>query len=244
MSRARAGLLLALAFLHLSLGAGLMLVVAAATLFLARERYGRLASWLSRGLLRLWGVRVVVEGEPLPTRQVVYVSNHTSALDVFVICALGLPRTRYFLSGGLRAVVPLGVIGALIGVFWTAPQSRPARRVALFQRAARTLARTGESVFLTPEGERVRTGRIGHFNKGGVHLAIALRAPLVPLFLDTPDEVDPGMGLVTGAGVVRVRVGAPIETSAWTVDELERRRDELRGVYVAWNDARRVASRV
>lgn len=239
MSRPRAGLLLALSFLHLAATAGVLLVVAAATLFRARERYGRIASSASRALLRLWGVRVVLEGEPpRAAGQVVYVGNHTSALDVFVVCALGLPRTRYFLSGGLRAVAPLAVIGTLIGVFWTPPQSRPARRAALFQRAAAALRRSGESVFLTPEGVRVRTGQIGHFNKGAVHLALSLGAPLVPLFIDTPGHVDPGMGLVAGGGEVCVRVGAPIPTAGWRVDELERRRDELRAVYVAWHEGR------
>ena len=43
-------------------------------------------------------------------RQTVYVSNHSSTLDLFVLVALGLPNTRFFLSGFLQKIVPLGII--------------------------------------------------------------------------------------------------------------------------------------
>ena len=48
------------------------------------------------------------------------------------------------------------------------------------------LRRTGQSVFLSPEGTRVRTGEIGPFNKGAFHLAGDLGAPLLPLYIAVP----------------------------------------------------------
>ena len=39
---------------------------------------------------------------PRTASQVVYVSNHSSTLDLFVLVALGLPNTRFFLSGFLQ----------------------------------------------------------------------------------------------------------------------------------------------
>ena len=62
---------------------------------------------------------------PFPARQSVYISNHTSTLDVFILVALGLPNARFFLSGYLRKMLPLGIIGYLIGIFWTVPQDSP-----------------------------------------------------------------------------------------------------------------------
>lgn len=217
-----------------ALGAAL---AAAATGLRDRAPAGRVASACARALLRVWGVRLEVVGGPwpLPGRQVVWISNHTNALDVFVVCALGLPRTRYLLSRWLRVVLPLWALGEVIGIFWTPPQALRARRVALFRRVTRALRRSGESVFLTPEGARVRGGQIGPFNKGAFHLAIALRAPIVPLYVETPPATDPGMGLDVGAGVVRVHVGAPIDTSGWRLEEVARRRDEVQARYVAWH---------
>ena len=70
-----------------------------------------------------------------------------------------------------------------MGTFFTVPQSDPAERARIFARADRVLRRTGESVYLSPEGERVTTGTVGHFNKGAFHLATDLHAPIVPMFI-------------------------------------------------------------
>ena len=170
-----------------------------------------------------------------PEGQVVYVSNHTSTIDVFVLVALGLPNARFFLSGYLRKLLPLGLIGYLIGIFWTVPQDYPEKRRRIFERAAATLRATGESVYLSPEGERVTTGQIGPFNKGAFHLATDLKAPIAPLFIRIPKEIDPGKGLAARPGTVDVFVGAPIDTQSWRVEDVERNRDAVRAYYVRWH---------
>ena len=79
-----------------------------------------------------------------------------------------MPRTRFFLSGFLRKLVPIGIIGTLIRIFWTVPQEFPERRREIFKRADRILRETGDSVYLSPEGMRVTTGEIGAFGEGAV----------------------------------------------------------------------------
>ncbi len=231
----------------MSLAALTMLTVSLATLFRTRrfclEVVGR---GFARFLLWLIGVRLFVHCEkPWPTTQTVYICNHTSALDVFVLIALGLPRTRFFLSGFLRAILPLGVMGSLAGTFWTVPQSRPAERTRLFQRAERILRRTGDSVCLSPEGMRIQTGEIGHFNKGAFHLAGNLGAPLLPLYLAVPLPEICRMGpeslkdytvqgnLMSFLGDLRpcdvhVVCGAPINTHGWRLEDLAHNRQEVR----------------
>ena len=133
--------------------------------------------------------------QPFPTTQTIYISNHTSTLDLFVLVALGLPNCRFFLSGFLKKIMPLGVISWMMGTFFTVPQDRPAERTRIFQRAERILRRTGESVYLSPEGARITTGQIGHFNKGAFHLATNLHVPIVPFFIAIPPGMDPGRGI-------------------------------------------------
>jgi 1-acyl-sn-glycerol-3-phosphate acyltransferase len=226
----------------LSAGAAVMLAVAACTLFLMRRLYSeRIATPLGRMLLRLWGIRYVVhEGSLVPPGQVVYVSNHTSTLDMFVLIALGLPDTRFFLSGYLRKFVPLGVIGYLIGIFWTVPQAFPERRRRIFSRAADTLRRSGESVYLSPEGERVTGGTIGPFNKGAFHLATDLGVPIVPLYFAIPRAIDPGKGLAARPGVVHVHVLPAIDTSGWRVEDVAVNRNRVRDLYLRWHEALRI----
>jgi 1-acyl-sn-glycerol-3-phosphate acyltransferase len=220
------------------------------TLFRARRLYAFVACVTSRLVLRLYGIRIRVLSNGslwdlglaearLPSArrrgQTVYVSNHTSTLDLFVLVALGLPNCRFFLSGFVRKFVPLGVIGWMMGTFFTVPQSRPAERTRIFQRAERILRRTGESVYLSPEGGRITTGEIGHFNKGAFHLATHLRVPIVPFYISIPPDVDPGRGYDAAAGFVDVHVLPAIDTTAWTVNELDDNRQRVRELFVRFH---------
>src|SRR5262249_9618631 len=177
---ARAVVLMLATLLLMTVAALVMLVVATATLYRARRLYRELlARGLARAILAVWRIRVVVHADrPWPASQTMYISNHTSTIDLFVLVALGLPRTRFFLSGFLRKIVPLGIISTLMGTFHTPPQTDRAARVRCFQEADRTLRRTGDSVYLSPEGQRVTTGAIGVFNRGAFHLATSLRVPI------------------------------------------------------------------
>jgi len=224
-------------FAVLTAGALLMLACAVSTLFLTPRFYReRIGAPIGRLILRIWGIDYEVHGAPAPADvQAVYVSNHTSSLDPFVLIALALPNTRFFLSGFLRKLLPLGLIGYLIGIFWTVPQQYPERRRRIFERAARILRRTGESVYLSPEGQRITNGEIGPFNKGSFHLATALRAPIVPMYLQIPRASNPGRGLHARPGTIHVHFRAPVDTRSWRVEDLALNRDRMRELYVSWH---------
>jgi 1-acyl-sn-glycerol-3-phosphate acyltransferase len=231
----------AAAFTLMSIGAIVMLVVAIPTAFMARRFYSEvMARALGAMVLRLWGVRYRVHGSPQPaSRQTVYIANHSSTIDLFVLIALGLPRTRFFLSGFLKRLPPIGVVGGLIRIFWTVPQEFPNERRAIFKRAARILRATGDSVFLSPEGMRVTTGEIGGFNKGAFHLATNLAAPIVPMYFAIPRAIDPGRGYDAKAGEIDVYFLPPIDTSDWSVAAVEEHRDDVRALYVRVHDSMR-----
>jgi 1-acyl-sn-glycerol-3-phosphate acyltransferase len=230
--------------LLMTMGACVMLPVGAVTLFGARPLYSWMARHLCLGILTLYGVKIRVHAtRPFPHAQTVYISNHTSTLDLFVLVALGLPNCRFFLSGFLRKVVPLGVIAWMMGTFFTVPQDRPAERSRIFKRAAATLRRTRESVYLSPEGGRILTGEIGHFNKGSFHLATNLRVPIVPMYFQIPKAMDPGRGYAARPGTVHVHVLPPIDTSGWTVADLAANTAHARDLFVRIHEEMRCESR-
>ena len=216
----------------MTIAAALMLPIGAVTFFRARRLYASIARAVSRFILWLYGVRVRVHGSAFPCRQTVYVSNHTSTLDLFVLVALGLPHTRFFLSGFLRKIVPLGIIAWMIGTFFTVPQAFPEKRRRIFTRAGEELRRTGESVYLSPEGGRITSGDIGPFNKGAFHLATVLQAPIVPLYFRIPRDIDPGLGYGAKSGVVDVYVLPAIETHAWQVTDVVENKERVRALFV------------
>ena len=215
-----------------------MLALALATLFSQRRRYSELLlTPCGRGILRIWGLSMVVQRQaPYPPRQTVFIMNHTSSIDMFAVVALGLPNTRFFLSGFLRKFPPLALVGYLTGIFWTVDQAYPERRVLIFQRACRTLARTGESVCLSPEGQRITSGEIGPFNKGAFHLAAALGAPVQPLLIHIPNETNPGKGWHARPGTIHVHVGEPMDTLAWRVEDAATIKEQVSDHYVRWKE--------
>jgi len=233
----RAALTLAL----MTVGALVLMFAALITAFRFPRLYREtLVAALGEWTLALWKVRFVVhQDRPFPEAQTIYISNHTSTIDMFVLVAMRLPNARFFLSGFLRKLLPLGLIGYLIGIFWTVPQSFPEKRTEIFKRAARTLRRTGESVYLSPEGERVTTGEIGHFNKGAFHLATDLKLPIVPFFIAVPRKADPGKGLNARAGTVHVYVKPAIDTSDWKLEDLTANKERIRGMFIGWNKEHR-----
>jgi 1-acyl-sn-glycerol-3-phosphate acyltransferase len=244
VSRCRMGLAIALSTIVMGVGSLVLLLVGIVTLFQARRLYAEvIVRGMSRIALWLFGVKLVVHRDAdLPTVQTVFISNHTSTLDMFVIIALGLPNSRYFLSGFLRKILPLWFIGWMIGVFWTALQKFPERRTQIFQNAEQLLRGTGESVFLTPEGQVT-----GVFNKGAFHLATNLRAPIVPIYIHIANEVDPGPwfggdGLAIRSGAVHVYFGPPIETTQWQLVDLDANRNRIRDMYTNWQQELNQAS--
>lgn len=231
-----------LAGVLMSLTALAMLPIGVVTLFQARRLYAGMTRMLCRSILALYGVRVEVrQAAPFRREQTVYISNHTSTLDMFILGALGLPNTRFFLSGYLRKLVPLGVITWMMGTFFTVPQDRPEERKRIFRRAAETLRRTGESVYLSPEGGRITTGEIGHFNKGAFHLATDLKAPIVPIYFRIPADIDPGMGYRARPGTVLVDVLPAIETHTWKVEDLLANVADVRNLFVQEHEVHRCA---
>lgn len=215
----------------------LMLVSAILTLFRFPRFYReRIASPFARMILLVWGIKMVIHQDtPFPETQTIYISNHTSTLDLFILVALGLPNCRFFLSGYLRKIIPLGIMGYVMGVFWTVNQKYTERRRQIFQRAASVLKLTKESVYLSPEGTRITNGEIGSFNKGAFHLATELHIPIIPLFIAIPKNINPGKENSAKPGTVHVYVKPAIDTSEWKLDELITNKEKVREMFISWN---------
>jgi len=215
----------------------LMLGVAIVTLFRARRLYNEyLVKWLAKFILWQWNIKVTIHNkEKLPQGQVIYISNHTSTIDIFAITSLGLVRCRYFLFGRLRRIVPLGIIATIMGTFFTYPQTEPERRVRVFNNADRTLRKTGESVYLSPEGQRVTTGELGQFNKGAFHLATSLKAPIVPFYIQIPGHINPGSGIDAAPGTIHIYLEDPIQTADWKLEDLIENKEKVRNLFLAYH---------
>ena len=83
--------------------------------------------------------------------------------------------------------------------------------------------REGNSFLIFPEGTRSKTAELLPFKKGGFIMAIKAKAPVVPVAVQGgTDAMRKGSAFVRPA-TVSIRVGEPIETGGYSLDQ----RDQL-----------------
>lgn len=195
------------------------------------KKYGGL---MGRTILRLAGVRLKVEyagGEV--DQPAVYIANHSSTLDMFVLVALGLPRIRFVAKREFLRNPIFAVMGKLTGqIFIDRKDSKQA--VAALQRAYQRVQRERLSLLFMPEGTRRTDGKIGPFKKGAFRMSMALQYPIVPMHFIGMRKLASGKSLVVYPGTVKVRFHPAITTDSWNDATLEQNIAEIREQYIQW----------
>ncbi|MBM4253007.1 MAG: 1-acyl-sn-glycerol-3-phosphate acyltransferase [Deltaproteobacteria bacterium] len=181
--------------------------------------------------LRVYGIRVEIDGYIWHRGPAFYLFNHHSNLDIFVIAALNLPHLRSFFSTERPKHAPMMWAARSIGAFLVPPQYRHEARVGCFRHAERELMRTAESVIASPEGSRFTGGGVAPFNKGVFHLAVRLKYPVVPLLFEIPPEANAGASYFFRPSTVRIRALDPIETQGLSELDVARVRDRAYQMY-------------
>lgn len=178
-------------------------------------------------LLAVCFVRCEVEGaEKLdPAISYVVVANHASYMDIPVLySAIPLPL-RFFAKKGLFSIPLLGWHLVRAGHL---PVVRGDARASLksMSEGARLIRERNISVLLFPEGGRSEAG-IRPFKEGAAYIAIKAGVPVAPVGLVNVRSILPMHSLLLRPGVVKVRVGDPIETSGMIPRDRERLNETL-----------------
>lgn len=208
------------------------------SLSLGRARHfcmNRISPLFAHAILWLLGVRLQQNHhQRFDATPTVYILNHTSTLDPFIMSALGIPNLRSIMSQRIRALLPLAWMGDLLGHFFIPGQDDPQGRAACYQHVEATLWTSQDTICITPEGTRMIDGSIGPFNKGAFHLAMNLGWPIVPLFVDIPQAQNPGKGFAAFPCTVRVHRHTAIDTSAWSLETLNAHKSSVRTCYLSF----------
>ena len=85
---------------------------------------------------------------------------------------------------------------------------------------------------IAPEGTRSTSTLPGPFKKGAFHLAMQAGVPIIPVVIHNSLDVLPKGDFISRPGTVEVEVLEPIDTSKWTVDNLDRHVIEVRNLYL------------
>jgi len=162
------------------------------------------------------GVKVRVEGlERLDrTRPYIFVANHQSQFDIFVLDGYFDMDFRWLAKKELFRIPFFGWAMLLAG---SIPVDRSHGRQALksLDQAAKRIA-AGASVIIFPEGTRSPDGKLQPFKAGGMQLAIRSGVELVPVAIMGTREILPKGKLLSRPGRVLIRVGEPVASRDFT----------------------------
>ncbi len=196
---------------------------------------------LSHLIGRLWGrillcaggVKVEVEGLQNidPNQAYVFAANHQSQFDIFALLA-HLPIQFRWLAK--RELFRIPIFGSGMKAAGYIPIDRSNRKEAfksIDQAAARV--QEGTSIVIFPEGTRSLDGKLQYFKKGGFHLAIKSKRPLVPVSISGTFSILRKKGFKVRPQTARIYVGEPVPTEDisvkdrnWLISEIRRRIQE------------------
>ncbi len=159
----------------------------------------------------------------------IYVTNHTSALDIFISMAI----CPYGGCGiGKKEVVRIPFFG---WAYWLSghlliDRGNREKSVASMNKLSKLVNDKKLSIWIWPEGTRSMDGKLIPFKKGFVHLALATGLPIIPVIFHGAHKVWPAKTMQFYPGEVRVEVLEPIPTDSWSKDTIDDHVAEVRKV--------------
>lgn len=209
-----------------------------ATVFLATRRsdprhdrvgrFQRHSAALAARINPFWDFRADVSDNvhPDPSRPHLFVANHKSLADVFLLCLL--PWEMKFLSKESIFKIPL--LGWQMRLSRDIPIERGNKESAKRALdAMRDRLGRGSSVIVFPEGTRSPDGSIAPFREGAFRLAIELGVDIVPLAVAGTENTLPKHSLVFRPTTASVTVLPPIPVAGLTAEDAPRLAERVRG---------------
>ena len=119
----------------------------------------------------------------------VFVSNHQSAYDIFLIYGyLGVP-IKWMMKKELAKIPFVGFACRMAGFIFVDNTSARAAQKSILE--AKSKLKNGRSLIIFPEGGRTPDGHLKRFKRGAYQIAIEQQLPIIPITLNGPYKVMP-----------------------------------------------------
>ncbi len=189
--------------------------------------WASLYTWLNPA----WPVRVHGREKIEPDATYVMVANHLSLLDILVLFRL----FRHFKWVSKIENFRLPFIGWNMSLNRYVKLRRGDRQsVVQMLRACREHLAAGSSIMMFPEGTRSPDGRLRRFKPGAFELALAARAPILPIVLHGTSNALPKRGFVLqGRHPIRVQVLDPLPYESFSQLDAESLCERVRELIAA-----------
>lgn len=180
--------------------------------------FGKLWTWL---ILKTAGARVSIEGMDHidQGKTYIYISNHLSNIDVFVLVNKLPAKTRILAKRSLFYIPIFGWSLFLAGYISVKRENQPGL-LKSFAKVAEKI-RKGRSVLFFAEGQRSPDGKIQPFKKGAFLIALKAGVPIVPISISGSEKIMPPNTPIIKPGKVNVLIGRPIEVRDYSIRQIE-----------------------
>ncbi|KAJ9153777.1 hypothetical protein P3X46_027181 [Hevea brasiliensis] len=173
-----------------------------------------------RMLMWILGNSVKIEGVEFSNEKAIYISNHASPIDIFLMMWLTPTGT---VGIAKKEIIWYPLFGQLyvLANHLRIDRSNPTAAIQSMKEAACAVVRNNLSLIIFPEGTRSKNGRLLSFKKGFVHLALQTRLPIVPMVLTGTHLAWRKGSLHVRPVPITVKFLRPIKTDDWTADKID-----------------------
>src|SRR3989441_4380122 len=180
-----------------------------------------LARFWSRLILKTFRVRsrAALHDGLNPSQPGVYVANHQSQFDIPAL-VVAMPTDFRIVAKRELLYIPIFGWALWLAGFIFIDRADREKAIRRLDRTVRTIRR-GTSVVVFVEGTRSTDGRLLPFKKGGFVLALKAGVPIVPVSIRGGLGILPKGSLRVKPGTIDIVFGAPVPTSAYSLDTRE-----------------------
>lgn len=146
-----------------------------------------------------------------PRQSYVFVANHTSMFDVFLIYGWLPVVFKWLMKKELRRIPFVGTACKAAGHIYVDRSNAKASAESLND--IKRQLHNGVSTVIFPEGTRSKDGNLGRFHSGAFRIAFDLNLPVVPLSLTGCYNVQRKGEIFVHRHPVHLHIGQPIDIS-------------------------------
>lgn len=184
-----------------------------------------------RMLMWILGNPIRIEGTEFSNERAIYVCNHASPMDIFLVMWLTPSGT---VGIAKKEIIWYPLFGQLyvLANHLRIDRSNPTAAIQSMKEVAHAVVKNNLSLIIFPEGTRSKNGRLLPFKKGFVHLALQTRLPIVPMVFTGTHHAWRKGGLHVRPAPITVKYLRPIKTDDWTDDKVNDYVRLLHDIYV------------
>lgn len=179
--------------------------------------------------LALCRIKVIRKGTLDSKQSYVFVPNHQSYSDIFLIYGYLGQNIKWVQKQELRKIPFVGKASEIAGHVYVDQSSMRAGKEAI--KKAEAQLTDGASITIFPEGARTLTGKMDRFKRGGFVIAKEMNLPVVPITVNGPFDVMRRGSLLLHIGKkMELVIHEPIPTSNISDEDLPKLVQECRNI--------------